>query len=342
MYNYTLRYRTFDQLLVDVKNDFKKYQLDNIIDPQNMIKVAKKCNYELGLRINKTKEVVLEVEKGRVRLPLDFYTLNFMLMCGEYTIKQYIPQGTQTEERFIDPVVPEYQQAPPAISTCPAEPAEPDPCDPCMQCGNPCCEDTCNACTANPDSCSLNCKGQEYQLVQTLKYETRVFSVLKTVRLLENSMSIECDCPNLYWESPFTAWIEDGWLYTNFQTGKIYINYEGLMENEKGELLVLDHDMINEYYEYSLKQRILEDLIMDDQTVSQAKVQIIEARYRASRNNALSIVNTPNFSELKRVWKKNRKAQWSKYYDMFRSYPAPSSLGLLRDGSFNNGRWQNQ
>ena len=75
--------------MADVQTDFKKYQLQDLIDPQDMIKVTKRINYDLGLRINQTKEVILEVEKGRVRLPNDFDVLNFALMCSNYTTKQY-------------------------------------------------------------------------------------------------------------------------------------------------------------------------------------------------------------------------------------------------------------
>lgn len=319
-YNYTLKYRLFDELLIDVRSDFKQYDLNDLIDTQDMIKVTKMVNYDLGLKINMTKEIVLEVEKGRVKLPNDFYTVNFMLMCGSYTIKEYLPQGTHIEERIINPVAPEYQQAPIPVDldSCPTEP---DPCDPCLQCGNPCCENPCQTCSSNPVSCSLNCKGEAVELVQVLKYETRVFSVLQPIHLLENAMDIECDCPNLYWESPFTAWIKDGWLYTNFKTGKVYLNYQGLMEDSEGNLMVLDHDMINSYYEYALKRRLLENLIMNDEPVTQIKLQLIETRYKESRNYALSIVNTPNFSEMKKMWQKNRKAMYAKYYNMFRSYP---------------------
>jgi hypothetical protein len=78
--------------------------------------------------------------------------------------------------------------------------------------------------------------------------------------------------------------------------------------------------MLNEYYEYAIKQRILENLIMNDEPVDK-KLQIVEARLRAARNNALSIVNTPNFAEMKQMWWTNRRAQYAKYYDMFKSYP---------------------
>lgn len=323
-FNYTLRYRTFDQLMVDVRSDFKNYDLQGLIDDQDMIKVTKAVNYDLGLRINQTKEVILEVEKGRVRLPLDFFTVNFMMMCGKYTTKEYVPQGTHIEERLIDPVIPVYQQAPPPVElgTCPSPVVTPDPCDPCLQCGIPCCDQPCNRCTKKENSCHLNCKGEHYQLVQTLKYETRMFSILRPIKLLDNAMDIDCDCPNLYWESSMTAWIKDGWLYTNFKSGKVYLNYQGLMEDEDGNLIVLDHDMINSYYEYALKRRIIENLIMNDQSVNQAKIQLVEMRHKEARTYALSIVNTPNFGELKKVWQTNRKAMYSKYYDMFRSYPS--------------------
>ena len=320
-YNYTLKYRTFDTLLADAKSDFRKYDLEDLISDIDLIKVAKRVNYDLGLRINQTKEVVLEVEKGRVRLPNDFHVLNFALMCGSYETKSYLPQGTSIEERTIP--APEYQQTPPNVIDVCQDPVVPtvDPCDPCLQCGNPCCDDPCTACSSTAISCSLNCKGETTQLVQTLKFETRTYSVLQPIKLLKNAMEIDCDCPNLYWDSPFSGWIKDGWLFLNFKTGKVYLNYQGLMVDEDDNIMVPDHDMLNEYYEYALKQRILENLIMNDEQVNPAKIQLIESRYRVARNYALSIVNTPNFSEMKEVWKMNRKAMYSKYYNMFASYP---------------------
>ena len=40
------------------------------------------------------------------------------------------------------------------------------------------------------------------------------------------------------------------------------------MENEEGDLLVLDHPYCNEYYEYALKQRILENMLFAWENVS--------------------------------------------------------------------------
>ena len=46
-YNYTLKYKTFDQLLEEVSVDFSNYNLMNMIEPHQLIKVAKRVNYDL-------------------------------------------------------------------------------------------------------------------------------------------------------------------------------------------------------------------------------------------------------------------------------------------------------
>jgi hypothetical protein len=94
------------------------------------------------------------------------------------------------------------------------------------------------------------------------------------------------------------------------------------MEDEDGNLLVPDHELLNEYYEYGLKRKILEILFFDDENVGN-KLQLIEARYREARNKAMSLVNTPNFAELEGVWRANRKAMYDRYYNMFKSHHTP-------------------
>jgi hypothetical protein len=86
--------------------------------------------------------------------------------------------------------------------------------------------------------------------------------------------------------------------------------------------------MINEYYEYALKKRILENMLMDGNPAIGNQFQLVNAELRAARNNALSIVNTPNFSEMQKVWAMNRKAMYSKYYDMFKSMNHPTQFNI--------------
>jgi len=338
-YNYTLKYQTFDQLLDSVRIDFIQYDLNNYIEPQQLIKIAKKVNYDLGLRIMMTKETILDVEKGRVKLPDDFFVLNYALLCNTCVLTQIMPQGTNMQEIQLTSTskngcaVPEYKVTNSIIDTCTDGPVN------CQNCYQPATSCGCStpqiptACSSQPfdpvtpfgDNCIkprrvfMNCKGDCYELVQMVNTTTyQSYTQLTEVKILENPESVTCGCPNLYSNSPNTAWIQNGWIYTNFPTGKLYISYQGMLEDDDGNLLVPQHDMITEYYEYALKQRILENLIMNDEPVGQ-KLQLVEVRLRAARNYALSIVNTPNFSEMKQVWEMNRKAQYAKYYNMFKS-----------------------
>jgi hypothetical protein len=91
------------------------------------------------------------------------------------------------------------------------------------------------------------------------------------------------------------------------------------MEDDQGNLMVPDHDLLNEYYEYALKSRIFENLYLNGEDVAQ-RMQLVEQRLKAARNQALSLVNTPNFREMEKMWWTNRKAMYGKYYTMFQSY----------------------
>ena len=330
-FNYTLRYRTFDQLLEDVTVDFNTFALENMIEPQQLIKLAKKLNYDLGLRINQQKEIILEVCHGRVKLPDDFYTFNFAFICGEY--EEHVGYDGMSGGTNIQEVP--YVETPSTVDQCAI------PTVNCSTCNHNPCNNTA-ACEGsvrpvqnyipgeydpnNPygDTCIrprvfMNCKGDKWELIQIINTgATRKYSRLVPLRM-KQSQEIECDCPNLYYNTANQGWIKGGFLFTTFDTGKVYVNYQGAMEDEAGNLLVPDHDLLNDYYEYALKQRLLENLFMNGEDVS-ARLQLIEQRLKAARNQALSLVNTPNFKELQDMWWTNRRAQYSKYYDMFKSY----------------------
>jgi hypothetical protein len=296
-YNYTLKYRTFDSLLEDVKIDLRNLSADTSIEPAQLIKVARKCNYDLGLRIQKTRETVLEIEKGRARLPEDFQVMNFALMCGNYVVVEVPPQGTNVQE-----VTPGYR---PWIDA-----------NLCSDVNGTCPETT----------CMTECN-QSYKLIQMVNSVRREYTTFSPITF-RSSQFIDVDCPNACsprWQNKDEAYIKDGWVYTNFTDGHVYINYQADMVDDEGNLIVPDHPMLNEYYEYSLKKRILENLVMDNVNVT-GQYQLVSAEHRVARNAAFSIVNTPNFSEMMKVWAMNRKAMYSKYYNMFKSYYYPLNL----------------
>lgn len=326
-FNYTLKYRTFDQLLEDVSIDLYTFSLENMIEPQQLIKVVRKINYELGLRINQQSEAVLEVTHGKAKLPDNFYTFNYGMICADHTVyTSSAPGGTTIVE------VP-YQEVPSTINQC-AEPTvncstcNSNPCNQTAACGstNPPVTIPTEFDPDNPygDTCVrprvfVNCKGESYELIQVVNpTTTRVYKELIPLKM-KKSQEITCDCPNLYVNLPNEAWIKHGYLHTSFQEGNVYINYQSHLEDENGNLLVPDHELLNDYYEYALKKRILENLYLNGEDVAQ-KMQLVNNEIRGARNQALTLVNTPNFAEMKELWETNRKAQYGKFFNMFASY----------------------
>jgi hypothetical protein len=323
-FNYTLKYRTFDQLLEDVTIDLHTFALENMIEPQQLIKVVRKINYQLGLRINQTKEVILDVTHHKVKLPDDFYTFNFGLICGDFReVIGYdgFASGTNIQE------VP-YREFPSQVYTC-GTPVN----EPCCSNGT---EGICV--THDPNNpygdtsvkprVFLNSKGEAYELIQVVNASTtRRSGFLKPLKM-KASQNIECDCPNLYFNTSDEGWIKNGFLNTTFETGKVYLNYQGELVDDDGNLMVPDHELLNEYYEYALKQRIFENLFINGEDVSQ-RMQVVEGRLREARNNSLSLVNTPNFREMEQLWLANRKAMYGKYYYMFMSNSPNNSRNVF-------------
>lgn len=279
------KYRTFDELLNEVSADIYQFDNEGLIEPGVLIKIAQRVNYDLGLRIHGTKEKILDIEKNKTKLPDDFYVLNYAFLCGSYTVSQPIMSGRQTENVILD-------------------------ADQCKKCGEPDPLCTCEK------TYTVECKTGEKIFVQVVEkrgMEVKTYETFERIHI--SSSTGRKDALD---NSIRSGYIKNGFIYTNIEKGKLYLSYQGSLEDDEGNLLVLDHPMINEYYEYAIKQRILENLYMNGEDVAQ-KMQLIEQRLRAARNNALTIVNTPDFAEMKQLWETNRKAQYAKYYDMFKS-----------------------
>lgn len=377
-----LKYRTFDDLLDSVKIDMRTYDLEGMIDAQQLIKVASRVNYDLGLKINPHRSKLINVVNGKARLPYDFDVMNFAMLCTDrniltypmetkYSYKTYcqgVQDGVQlaedvaranaemikihTETRDIVPgdnIITHGLDTQDYIVQAMASTGDFIDLDAPPINGNQlnlksnllvtltnvkitviggtngqtitqygdistCSNGTVSARCSEVEltnSCSVSCKVDgftyEYKKLIPIHFE-------KTKTLSSDPVKIKVNDTRYY-----TAVIKNGFVVTNFPDGELYINYKSLMEDDDGNLLVLDHPYTNEYYEYALKQRIYENLLLANEPVT-AQLQLVEARLRPARNNALTYINTPDFRELRKNWEMNRKAQYSKYYDMFKRY----------------------
>lgn len=364
-----LQYRTFEDVLNSVRSDFYTYDQDNFINPQELLRIAIKINYELGLKINPSRGKIIDVHKGMGKLPADFYVMNFAMLCGLGEETYTTCQASQMETWYDQMVkLAEIVNARPLIQIADLVVGW-------------------NIVTHNLGSTDLVLKLQdqykdfinfEYVILNENQVKIKVsddypaarITIIAAANIVANCSITLDNCPdgckivenkpglirefprpvpieilpynygepecNLKWVGSYNyrLKIKDKFIHTiNFTEGRVYINYESLMEDDEGNLLVLDHPIVNEYYEYAMKERILENLFYNGENVLQ-KLQMIQAKMRPIRNNALSFINTPDYGEMKRMWEKNRKAMYAKYYNMFNSYTWYGGYKLVR-GPFN-------
>jgi hypothetical protein len=289
---YNLKYKTIDALSADVKSDMKSFDVDNMIEPQDLIRAARYVTKDLGLKLHMTKEAILSVDYNKAKLPLNFHFFNYGLLCTCKETCQVIPGGTQ----IIETPYPIYQVAPDAPSAC----------------------STSSSDTTSP-RIIVNCKGEVFEITQVLRTETIKYSKILPLKLVNSTPVLDCYCPNLYFECDNEIKIEGGYLKTNFKCGDVYINYQADLEDDDGNVLVPDHDIITRYYEYALKDKILENLLMNGEDVERL-IDRNNVRLKHARYEAWTTVRTPDFEEMKKVHLLNRQAYNHRYVNMFKDY----------------------
>ena len=187
------KYRTFDQLLQDVTIDFSSQALEGMVEPQQLIKVAIRVNYDLGLRIQRTKEDLVEVEHNKVKLPADFQYLNYAFVCDEFEIVNTFPSGTH-----VDTTQTKYVPAP--------DGGDIGPCD------DPTCKDVCVVKTC-PEEKNGKTTYNQYMVVQYMGAEQyRTSTRFYPLKIKDSSSTINGSCPNLTNEAVDIAEIKDGFL----------------------------------------------------------------------------------------------------------------------------------
>jgi hypothetical protein len=115
---------------------------------------------------------------------------------------------------------------------------------------------------------------------------------------------------------------------------RVYIQYLGAMEDETGQLLVLDHPVINSYYSYALKERILENLYLNGGEDIIQRLKYTQEKKEFYRTQAMMIANTPDFRDVRNtnmVFKNNNDRQY--WHTISRYF----KTNFLPDGGWSSG-----
>jgi len=376
----SVKYRTFDDLMDSVKLDLYSWDLEGLLNPQQLIKVAMRCNYDLGLRINMQKSRVIDIQKGKGKVPEDMDVLNFALVCEDRLVSEIpsynktysegVLEGVVLAQNFLEPrfvnqstiysditlginlinhnlhtlnVIVQVFNTDGSLLDFDVTVVDMDN----IRLYSEATQIITNAkiivmgakistVGTGSGSCPalLDCAGdgtpRVHYTTNGRRNESRKPVPLHIYKATSLSPEPREQYDNRMDDSFVTgfstkkgnyydAYLKNGFLHVNFDEGAVYLNYQSVMEDDDGNLLVLDNPYCTEYYEYALKQRIYENLFLAGEPV-QNHLQLMTGQLRSARNNALSFVNTPDFAEMKALHTMNRKAQYSKYYDMFKNY----------------------
>lgn len=285
-----IKYITFDQLMDSVDQDMELYSTENMMDRQRLIKVVKEVNADLGIKINREKDVILEVKDSHVELPLDFRYLQAVFLC-EATGKTRRPGigGDHVQQVPVDPFLTQT---------------------PCYGSGIIC-----------PTGSFEDNAGKCYFLA---KYpygtEELEYMITSPVRLTERTLANSCRGGRCFGHDNKLSYeldINEGIMLTNFKKGFLYVNYLSDMVDENNNILIMDHPLVRPYYEYAIKKRLLENwFLTNDADVGQKLTYLIQMMQQA-RLEAQNYVNGIGYKEVIDHWNNKRNQFLAKYVNMF-------------------------
>lgn len=349
-FNYTLQFKTFEEFVNEIRQDMPRYDYAGIIDPSQIIRQVLYCYRELGIRIYQVKQSVLQLKENRVKLPDTFHSVNFVLLCHQREVVHIPVQGVQLwadvdfpEEDKLFGRVPKYKPLPNPTDKCYPEP----PINKTINCcGNVETEQVFTlengSCFVQPASDEHGCpkvpvkydfkvcvdkKGTIYQVVKGEVHEFKQKIPLRMSDRCFDSGIMACeDCQPDY-ETPYTYCISNNFLILNIPKNTviydphIYINYVSLPSDNDGNILVPAEPIINEYFLYTVKERVLENVLINGMDTSvQAKLQFVTQKKIEARYKAKHFVNRPNMKELRNAWMINRAAMYRKYIQAFGNF----------------------
>lgn len=276
--NKTFEHRPINELMAIVKQDFKKFDDEGLIDEGNLIKVIMYCNERLGIGIKEIKQACIPVQNYKAKLPLNFDKLYYTCALSA-TSTTVIPGINPFNNNFDSDAIYEADVSRDKFG----------------------CTDYYGVTIKRESSITFHSRGEWIGL-----------------DISSNSISYcHPSCPNTKNKGKYTIHIEDGHIVTPFRTGEIYILYIATMCDEEGNLLFPFHPMITPYYEWSIKEKILLDAVFNSD-VSDANMLALAQREKTKAwLDAYDMTTSKGFGEYVAMQKKKELGWYNEYFKFF-------------------------
>lgn len=281
-------YITLTQLMASVEDDMHKYADAGLVDAMKLIKVVRACNEKLGLRIYRSKHTLLYINHdGRADLPFDFYKAEMAFAITNRVVNTHLPIG------------PGLQQVTTPPTLC----------------------DVARGDITNLTGCCLDSLGDGCNwLIKTPLTQLQVaIQEFIPLHIGAGVKHFAGHSPNAHHShrGSYEINVEEDFIETNFRGGVIYFSYLADMKNEDGEDIIPFSPLLNPYYEWSIKTKILQDIFINSED------DVFNKLKYAERERNLSFQDAVNFAMGKqaREWQKYDDARsrefFRKYYSIF-------------------------
>lgn len=280
------KYITLTQLLSSVKSDLNLYDDAGLIDEDRVIKIIAECNEKLGQRIYKPKECKIVVKDYKASIPEDLYKIQNI-----FATKTMASYNTNA---FFGARQVEFTETKPEDETK------------IITYGKMGCVDSCNNCYWVADR-------REKSSVSEIVYQT--IYPLSISNSVQNKCLPYSPCTN--WKGEYQVDLDENDFNFSFKEGEVYVSYLGNLEDENGELQIPFHPKLNSYYEYSVKEKILEDLFLNSEADVVEKIRYINEKKREAYAIAWNYVQTRQVNEWTKVQENLQRDYYNKWYKIF-------------------------
>jgi hypothetical protein len=250
------------------KNELDSYTELGLIDNSLFIQPATLLNRKLGLMAKSITSEILDVHNYKACLPSNFHKLKLAFVCFKKTI--YIPPSKTSID--LTEYKSEYKINECEMKFCKTE-----------------------------DGMYLN-------IIQTISTGQQfTYSGVMPIKINSKaSQNFNCDTADCFdmmnTSSENEIAIKDDKIFTNFQTGSIYIEYYKTNIDSNDDILVLDDEIIVNAFKEMFKEKILGYIYFNttDQSVYN-KFQLQKQESEKAQFQAVNLCKTPEFRDLSKI-----------------------------------------
>lgn len=217
-------------------------------------------------------------------------------------------------------------------------------CNAVINCG---CESIVEPCSAqpNPDPWMQNkvrtiCNGAvDIAIEQICQHEVRHYHNFEKLFIQPNRQASAFSSNDQFRTAGNIAYICNQYLELGRECCKVYMNYQGLLEDKHGNLMVLDHPLINEFYEIAVKERILFNLYINGEPDLERRHKAMETKLIRAEHEAMEVAYTPDWQVVVQTYRSLRKHENEKHFAPFDRFFGPFQTSAWLD-SFVNSRYR--